>query len=281
MHGEWAWNPLNEPEIDSSSLAFSVGSLLNQLFGKSRKQFPNSPAYYQAALHELGHWMGHPDRLNRVILLEGIVEGPYSRRYAQKELRAEISSMMSVDRLQIGYDPAREGDPDREREPQRPRLPGIEETREAGRDTASPPPLPEPDRGERYRLFQRAWSGPRARVGPMARSSVASTGRIRNPFKEWSTRIGCERDGRCVQTPAEPPCPCPNATKLSRNPTKAIMSAANGGATAPPRRAPIHSRPVDRPRSSGGNHRASARVSVGKAPACAALKRKRTATRTL
>ena len=37
--GEWAWNPLNEPEIDSYSLAFSIGSLLNQLFGKSREPF--------------------------------------------------------------------------------------------------------------------------------------------------------------------------------------------------------------------------------------------------
>ena len=39
LQGEWAWNPLNEPEIDSYSLAFSVGSLLNQLFGKSREPF--------------------------------------------------------------------------------------------------------------------------------------------------------------------------------------------------------------------------------------------------
>ncbi|MYB53717.1 MAG: hypothetical protein F4X77_16200 [Acidobacteriia bacterium] len=34
LTAEWAWNPLNEPEIDSYSLAYSVGSLLNQLFGK-------------------------------------------------------------------------------------------------------------------------------------------------------------------------------------------------------------------------------------------------------
>ena len=39
LDGEWAWNPLNEPEIDSYSLAFSIGSLLNQLFGKSREPF--------------------------------------------------------------------------------------------------------------------------------------------------------------------------------------------------------------------------------------------------
>ena len=39
LHGEWTWDPLNEPEIDSYSLAFSIGSLLNQLFGKSREPF--------------------------------------------------------------------------------------------------------------------------------------------------------------------------------------------------------------------------------------------------
>ncbi len=165
-----------------------------------REQFPNPPTYYQAALHELGHWTGHPDRLNRATLLKGIVEGPYSQQYAQEELRAEISSMMSGDRLQIGHDPARsasyvnhwvkalrddpreiyraaqdaqqisdyvlgrarERDPDRdgEREPQRPRERGLEGTREASRNAAPPPALPEPDRGEQYRLFQRAWSGP-------------------------------------------------------------------------------------------------------------------------
>ena len=39
LAGEWSWNPLNEPEIDSYSLAYSVGSLLNQLFGKGKEPF--------------------------------------------------------------------------------------------------------------------------------------------------------------------------------------------------------------------------------------------------
>ena len=147
-----------------------------------------------------GTGRGTPDRLNRATLLEGIVEGPYSKQYAKEGLRAEISSMMSGDRLQIGHDPARSAsyvnhwvkalradpreiyraaqdaqqisdyvlgrtrarDPDRdsEREPQRPREPDLEKTREASRAAAPPPPLLEPDRGGQYRLFQRAWSGP-------------------------------------------------------------------------------------------------------------------------
>ena len=57
---------------------------------------------------------------------------------------------------------ARERDPDRdcERQTQRPRQAGLEKTRAAGRDATVPLPLPDPDRGEQYRLFQRAWSGP-------------------------------------------------------------------------------------------------------------------------
>ena len=70
-------------------------------------QFPNAPSYYQTALHEFGHWTGHPDRLNRSTLSKGIEDGFGSRDYAREELRAEISSMITGDRLQIGHDPTR------------------------------------------------------------------------------------------------------------------------------------------------------------------------------
>ncbi len=72
-----------------------------------KERFPERAGYYQSALHELGHWTGHASRLNRATLQEGIVEGPYSKQYAREELRAEISSMMTGDRLNLGYDPAR------------------------------------------------------------------------------------------------------------------------------------------------------------------------------
>ena len=39
LEGDWAWNPLNEPSMDSYSLAHSLGSLLNQLFGKGKDPF--------------------------------------------------------------------------------------------------------------------------------------------------------------------------------------------------------------------------------------------------
>ena len=72
-----------------------------------KERFESAPGYYQAALHELGHWTGHASRLNRATLQEGIMEGPYSKQYAREELRAEISSMMTGDRLNLGHDPTR------------------------------------------------------------------------------------------------------------------------------------------------------------------------------
>ena len=72
-----------------------------------REQFPNGPTYCQAALHELGHWTGHPERLNRATLIEGIRVGVSSPQYAREELRAEIRSMITGDRLQLGHDPSR------------------------------------------------------------------------------------------------------------------------------------------------------------------------------
>lgn len=72
-----------------------------------KEQFPSAPSYYQTALHEFGHWTGHPDRLNRSTLVQGIEDGFGSPNYAKEELRAEISSLMTGDRLRIGHDPTR------------------------------------------------------------------------------------------------------------------------------------------------------------------------------
>ena len=72
-----------------------------------REQFPSAAGYYQSALHELGHWSGHPDRMNRETLVDGIRQGPKSLEYSREELRAEISSMITGDRLDVGHDGSR------------------------------------------------------------------------------------------------------------------------------------------------------------------------------
>ena len=70
-----------------------------------KKQFPSRTGYYQTALHEVGHSTGHPNRLNRRSLIDGVAEGFGSASYAKEELRAEISAMMTGDRLGVGHDP--------------------------------------------------------------------------------------------------------------------------------------------------------------------------------
>jgi antirestriction protein ArdC len=65
-----------------------------------RERFATAGGYYATALHELGHWPGHPDRLSRDL---GHPFG--SIGYARKELRAEIGSLILGSALGIGYDP--------------------------------------------------------------------------------------------------------------------------------------------------------------------------------
>ena len=65
-----------------------------------RDSFPSADTYYATALHELGHWTGHPSRLDRDLA------HPFgSVGYAKEELRAEIASLMVGDQLGIGHDP--------------------------------------------------------------------------------------------------------------------------------------------------------------------------------
>ena len=72
-----------------------------------RDQFPTQNGYYQTALHECGHATGHPDRMNRESLKEGMANGFGSPEYAREELRAEISAMMTGERVGVGHDPQR------------------------------------------------------------------------------------------------------------------------------------------------------------------------------
>ena len=70
-----------------------------------RSRFHDAAGYYGVALHELGHWTGHHDRLNRYTLVTPTRFG--SRIYAREELRAEIASLMISAHLGLGHDPKR------------------------------------------------------------------------------------------------------------------------------------------------------------------------------
>lgn len=68
-----------------------------------KQRFHAADGYYSTALHELGHWTGHESRLARPTLLESTSFG--SETYAKEELRAELSSMLVGQTLEIGHDP--------------------------------------------------------------------------------------------------------------------------------------------------------------------------------
>lgn len=74
----------------------------DQIVMPERHQFATADLYYATLLHEIGHATGHPSRLNR-----DLSGGFGSESYAKEELRAEISSMMIGQALQIGHDPTR------------------------------------------------------------------------------------------------------------------------------------------------------------------------------
>ena len=71
-----------------------------------REQFATANGYYQTALHELGHATGHPERMDRDTLKQGA--GHFgSVEYAREELRAEMSAMMTGERVGVGHDGSR------------------------------------------------------------------------------------------------------------------------------------------------------------------------------
>jgi antirestriction protein ArdC len=63
--------------------------------------FPDARGFYSTALHELGHWSGHPSRLNR-----DLVHKFGSPEYAREELRAELASFFVSARLGLPHDPS-------------------------------------------------------------------------------------------------------------------------------------------------------------------------------
>ena len=107
---EHTWDPIERAEgiltasgadiHHNGSRAF-YRPLTDSIHLPDKGRFPSAENYYATALHELGHWTGKEDRLNRDI------SHPFgSEGYAKEELRAEIASMILGDELGIGHDPS-------------------------------------------------------------------------------------------------------------------------------------------------------------------------------
>jgi len=65
--------------------------------------FKSQADYYGTALHELGHWTGHPVRLNRLTLNQSYRFG--DPNYAKEELRAELASVFLAAERGIPHNP--------------------------------------------------------------------------------------------------------------------------------------------------------------------------------
>lgn len=108
---EQTWNPIERAEgilaVSGAEINHNGGSRAfyrpstDSIHLPDKEQFPNAENYYATALHELGHWTGHQDRLDRDLAHPFGSEG-----YAKEELRAEIASMILGDELGIGHDPS-------------------------------------------------------------------------------------------------------------------------------------------------------------------------------
>src|ERR1700736_1669758 len=105
------WNPIEQAEkllrasnarIQHSAQGAAFYRLATDTIHlPNQDRFSSAGDYYSTALHELGHWTGHPDRLNRDL------NNPFgSEGYAREELRAEIASLILGSELGIGYDSA-------------------------------------------------------------------------------------------------------------------------------------------------------------------------------
>ena len=97
LGGSWQWNPLDDPDFDSYSLAYTVSTLLNQLFGKSKESFWQQ-AYtnlvrWTIELHRIfpGGWVTLRDVYRCAIdpdLLSKRIE--QARTYAESECPSEV-----------------------------------------------------------------------------------------------------------------------------------------------------------------------------------------------
>jgi len=102
------WNNVERAEIIAGNSGAKIKHGGNEAYYRpardyiqlpQKQQFDSSAKYYATLLHELGHWTGHKDRLDRTL-----INSFGTPEYAREELRAEISSLLLGNELNIGHD---------------------------------------------------------------------------------------------------------------------------------------------------------------------------------
>lgn len=106
-----SWNPIERAEklvaASGAEILHKAGDdafyspFQDKITMPLKEQFDAPDKYYATLLHELGHWTGHKDRLDRSIMNEFGTEA-----YGREELRAEIASLLIGQELHIGHDPS-------------------------------------------------------------------------------------------------------------------------------------------------------------------------------
>jgi len=101
------WSPIERAEQIISASEAQIKHAGNEAYYNpvrdliqlpKKEQFDSSAKYYATLLHELGHWSGNENRLNRDL------GGKYGTQdYAKEELRAEIASLMIGSEINIGH----------------------------------------------------------------------------------------------------------------------------------------------------------------------------------
>lgn len=82
LGGQWQWNPLHAPWMDSYSLAYTIAGLMNQLFGKSREPF-----WQMAAMNLVRNLIELYQLQNGWVTLRDVYRGAIDLEGLEKDIR--------------------------------------------------------------------------------------------------------------------------------------------------------------------------------------------------
>ena len=72
-----------------------------------RGRFPSADAYYNTAIRHMAHASGHEDRMNRDTFKQAHSEGVDGEAHGREQLRVELATMTTTQRVGVGYQPAK------------------------------------------------------------------------------------------------------------------------------------------------------------------------------